>query len=45
MMEDGVEAGDVLNIGDLFETPVKKGYRGGVVAVSGAGGIFSVSAP
>ena len=33
MVEDGVEAGDVLDIWDLFETDVKNGYRGGIVAV------------
>ena len=33
MVEDGVEAGDVLDVGDLFETDIKNGYRGGIVAV------------
>jgi hypothetical protein len=42
MVEDGVEAGDVLDIWDLFETDVKNGYRGGIVAVRG---IFSVLGP
>ena len=32
MVEDGVEAGDILDIGDLFETDFKNGYRGGIVA-------------
>jgi hypothetical protein len=41
-VEDGVEAGDILDIGDLFETDFKNGYRGGIVAVRG---IFSVLAP
>lgn len=33
MVEDGVEAGDVLDVGDLFETDFKNGYCGGIVAV------------
>jgi hypothetical protein len=42
MVEDGVEAGDVLDVRDLFEADFKNGYRGGIVAVKG---IFSVSGP
>ena len=32
-MEGGVEAGDVPDVGDLFETDFKNGYRGGIVTV------------
>ena len=43
-MEDGVEAGDVLDIGDLFETDVKNGYRGGIVAVRGIVSVLGLQA-
>lgn len=33
MVEDRVEAGDVLDVGNLFETDIKNGYCGGIVAV------------
>jgi hypothetical protein len=33
MVEDGVEAGDILDVGYLFETDSENSYRGGIVAV------------
>jgi hypothetical protein len=34
MMKDGIEAGNVLDLGELLEADLQQGYRRGIVSVT-----------